>query len=91
MLFRSFQEGLAAFLAGERETGLSLIGKAVGNGFWFRPHEAYLQSLYDAPGFEPISKVQIARQVTERNKFLDLVCTKNPYQVVWQPMEASCA
>jgi hypothetical protein len=85
-----FEDGLAAYLAGERERGLELISKAEENGFFIPLKEAYLQSLYDDPGFAPIHSSQKARQVREREKFLAIVCTDNPYAAVWQPAEGTC-
>jgi hypothetical protein len=52
--------------------------------------EAYLQTLYDDPGFATIRKMQESRQAQERNKFLAIVCTDNPYAAVWQPEEGTC-
>jgi len=86
----NFEEGLAAYLAGERAKGLALIAKAVEDGYFIRPREAYLQSLYDDPGFAPILASQEARQIRERGKFLAIVCTDNPYAAVWQPAEGTC-
>jgi len=85
-----YEEGLAAYLAGDRMRGLALIAKAVERGFYIPPYEAYLQVLYDDPGFAPIREMQEARQIRERNKFLTIVCTDNPYEDVWQPSEGTC-
>ena len=85
-----FEEGLAAFLAGEREKGLALIAKATEKGRFILPKAAYLQTLYDDPGFTPILANQEARQARERKRFLDIVCTDNPYEAVWQPAEGTC-
>jgi TolB-like protein/Tfp pilus assembly protein PilF len=85
-----YEEGLAAYLAGERERGLALIAKAVEGGFFIMPWEAYLQELYDDPGFAPIRAKQEARQVREREKFLDIVCNDNPYEAVWRPAAGTC-
>ncbi len=85
-----FEEGVAAYLAGERERGLALIAKAADGGFFILPNEAYLQTLYDDPGFAPIIAGQEARQARERNRFLSIVCTDNPYAEVWQPAEGTC-
>jgi len=85
-----FEEGLAAFLAGGREMGLALIARAVEDGYFILPNEAYLQSLYDDPGFAPILADQEARQAREQNKFLAIVCSDNPYATVWQPAEGTC-
>ena len=85
-----YEEGLAAYLAGEHERGLALIAKAVEGGFFIMPWEAYLQELYDDPGFAPIRAKQEARQVREREKFLAIVCNDNPYEAVWQPAEGTC-
>ncbi|MCH7894515.1 MAG: hypothetical protein IH907_08405 [Proteobacteria bacterium] len=85
-----FEEGLAAYMAGEREPGLAMIAKGAENGFFIPQREAYLQALYDDPGFAPIRASQEARQKRERNRFLAIVCTDNPYAAVWQPEEATC-
>ena len=85
-----YEEGVAAYLAGERERGLVLIAKAADGGFFILPNEAYLQTLYDDPGFAPILAGQKARQARERNRFLSIVCTDNPYEAVWQPAEGTC-
>ena len=85
-----YEEGLAAYLAGEHERGLALIAKAVEDGFFILPWEAYLQELYDDPAFAPIRAKQEARQVREREKFLAIVCDDNPYATVWQPAEGTC-
>jgi len=85
-----YEEGLAEYLAGEREKGLALIAKAAEDGFYIRPNQAYLQVLYDDPGFAPIRASQEARQAREREKFLAVVCTDNPYADYWQPAEGTC-
>ncbi len=85
-----YEEGLAAYLAGERERGLTLIANGAEDGFFIMQSEAYLQSLYDDPGFAPIRAGQEARQVRERKRFLHVVCTDNPYEAVWQPADGTC-
>ena len=85
-----YEEGIAAFWAGERGKGLALIAKAAEGGFFIWPNEAYLQELYDDPGFAPIRAAQEARQARERGKVLAIVCTDNPYAAVWQPAEGTC-
>ena len=85
-----FDDGLAAYLVGERERGLALIAKAVEDGYFVDPTHAYLQTLFDDPGFVPIHARQKARQVREREKFLAIVCTDNPYAAVWQPADETC-
>ncbi|MCH9026651.1 MAG: tetratricopeptide repeat protein [Proteobacteria bacterium] len=85
-----YDEGLAAYLAGEHERGLALIAKASEDGFFIMQRAAYLQALYDDPGFAPIWASQEARQARERKRFLDIVCTDNPYAAVWQPAEGTC-
>jgi hypothetical protein len=85
-----FEDGLAAFLAGEREQGLALIARAVEDGDFILPNQAYLQELYDDPGFVPIRDMLEARQARERNRFLTIVCTDNPYAAFWQPAEGTC-
>ena len=83
-------EGVADYLAGDRERGLTLIAKAAQDGVFIMPTEAYLQTLYDDPGFAPIRASQETRQKRERDRFLAIVCTDNPYAAVWQPEEGPC-
>ena len=85
-----YEEGLAAYLAGERDRGLALIAKGVDDGQFIPPNEAYLRVLYDDPGFAPILAKQVARQARERDKLLSIVCTDNPYAAFWQPAEGTC-
>ena len=85
-----YEEGLVTYLSGEHEKGLALIAKASKGGHFIWPKVAYLQTLYDDPGFAPILASQEARQLRERNRFLAIVCTDNPYEEVWQPAEGTC-
>lgn len=85
-----FEDGLAYFLDGERERGLALIAKAVQDGDFVWPNVAYLQELYDDPGFVPIRALQEARQARERKRFLAVVCADSPYAAVWQPEDGTC-
>jgi len=85
-----YEKGLAAYFTGDHEEGLAQIAKAVDEGFFFPPREAYLQALYDDPGFAPIRATQEARQKRERERFLAIVCTDNPFAAVWQPAEGTC-
>ena len=85
-----YEAGLAAYLAGEREHGLELIAKGADDGYVIPISEAYLKALYDDPGFAPIRAGQEARQARERDRFLAIVCTENPYAAVWQPAAGTC-
>jgi TolB-like protein/DNA-binding winged helix-turn-helix (wHTH) protein/Tfp pilus assembly protein PilF len=85
-----YEEGLAAYLEGDREKGIALIAKAAEDGFFILPGEDYLQVLYDDPGFASIRVGQEARQARERERFLAIVCTDNPYATIWQPAEGTC-
>jgi tetratricopeptide (TPR) repeat protein len=85
-----YEEGLVAYLSGERDRGLALIARGAEDGFFIPLREAYLQVLYDDPGFGPILASQEARQIRERQKFLNVVCTDNPYAAFWQPAERTC-
>ncbi|MCH7510684.1 MAG: tetratricopeptide repeat protein [Proteobacteria bacterium] len=85
-----YEEGLAAYLAGEHKKGVALIAKGAEDGYFIMPREAYLQALYDHPGFAPIRASQDARQKRERDRFLAIVCTDNPYAAFWQPEEGTC-
>ena len=83
-------EGLADYLSGEQQRGLRLLARAVEKGSFIPQENAYLQVLYDDPGFAPIRAMQEDRQARERKRFLAIVCTDNPYEAVWQPTEGTC-
>lgn len=86
-----YNEGLFAYLSGDRRRGLALIATAVDEGLSLWPAEAYLKPLYDDPGFAPILAADETHQTEQRNTFLAIVCTDNPYAAVWLPEESSCA
>jgi hypothetical protein len=85
-----FDEGIAYYLAGEREKGLELIARGAQDGYFIPTNLAYLQALYDDPDFAPIRAGQEARQARERHRFLSIVCSANPYASFWQPAEGTC-
>jgi TolB-like protein/Flp pilus assembly protein TadD len=85
-----YEDGLASYLAGDEQPGLALIARAVEDGYFIPPREAYLQSLYEHPDFAPVRAMQEARQARERERFLAVVCSDNPYAAVWQPAEGTC-
>jgi hypothetical protein len=85
-----YADGLVAFLSGDRERGLALLSRAAENGFVIYPNEAYLQVLYDDPGFAPILAGQQARRKRERDMLLAVVCNDNPYEEIWQPEKGTC-
>jgi hypothetical protein len=70
--------------------GLALIARAVADGFFIWPNQAYLRTLYDDPGLAPIRASQNAWQTREREKVLAIVCKDNPYATVWQPAGETC-
>lgn len=82
--------GLATFLEGDRDRGIELIGEAMDFGYVIPLKMAYLQSLYNDPGFKPMLAAQEARLTSERNQVLNIVCNDNPYQSFWQPEEGTC-
>lgn len=85
-----YEEGLAAYLSGEREKGLSLIARASDDGYFIELKTAYLKEMYEDPGFAPILANQAARQSRERQRFLAIVCNDNPYEPAWQPAKETC-
>jgi TolB-like protein/Tfp pilus assembly protein PilF len=85
-----YEDGLATYLAGDEQGGLALVARAVEDGYFITPREAYLQSLYEHPDFAAIRAMQEARQARERARFLAVVCSDNPYAAVWQPAEGTC-
>ncbi|MCW8924701.1 MAG: winged helix-turn-helix domain-containing protein [Xanthomonadales bacterium] len=85
-----YEEGLASYLAGERNKGLSLIARASEDGYFIWPKTAFLKELFEDPRFAPILENQAARQSRENQRFLNLVCNSNPYESFWQPAEGTC-
>ncbi len=85
-----YEDGLSRFLSGDEKEGLALIARAVEDGYFIPPGEAYLQVLYEHPDFAPVRGMQEARQVRERARFVAVVCSDNPYAAVWQPAEGTC-
>ena len=86
----SFQAGVLKWLEGKYDEAITLIREAVERGYIVYPNEAYLQDLYDHPGFAEILEIQRQRQESERGKFLSVVCKDNPYAELWSPPEGSC-
>ena len=87
---RKYQEGLVAYLDGQRQMGLKLIAEAVEQNVYIWPNEAYLQDLYDDTGFEPIRKAQEDHQARERDRFLAIAFNESPWADIWQPREETC-
>jgi TolB-like protein/tetratricopeptide (TPR) repeat protein len=85
-----YEEGMALYFSGSRAAGLKLLDRATAQGVVVPPNSAYLQALYDDPGFAHILERQEGRQDRERKAVLDMVCTDNPYKAIWQPSEGSC-
>jgi len=76
-----YEEGIAWYLSGDPERGIALLDKAGEDGVFIPPNEAYLQAIYDDPGFAPILALPEARQRCERARIL---------AAVWQPAEGTC-
>jgi adenylate cyclase len=88
-----FYDGLIKFLAGNHNEGLELMNKAVKDGYLFSlavAPTAFMNKLFEHPGFVSIRAIQEARRVRERAKILDIVCKDNSYASVWQPVEETC-
>lgn len=86
-----YQEGIAAYLSGDRYAGIALIAKAAEEGFWIEePPGAYREAMYEEPEFKLILERQEIRKTREREKVLAVVCNDNPYAAVWQPTEETC-
>lgn len=81
---------LAAWIAGDHERALELFAQSVGRGAILFDGLAYLQDLYDAPGYAPIRARYLERQARERADFLASVCTENPWAAVWTPLPGTC-
>jgi hypothetical protein len=86
-----YSDGIAAYLAGDRDTGLALIAKAAEAGYWIRPPSTFQQAMYQDPGFAAILEKQKIRQAREREKVLAVACAADyPYADVWQPAKETC-
>ena len=85
-----YQEGIEAYLKGERDTALALISKAAKDGFWIPKASVFQESRFQDPDFALIMERQKAQENRERKKVLAVVCNNNPYAAVWQPMEETC-
>ncbi len=85
-----YQEGIAAYLAGERDSALTLMSKAAEDGFWIPPVSVFQESRFRDPDFALILERQKAQETRERKRVLAVVCNDNPYAVVWQPAEETC-
>lgn len=86
-----YQEGIAAYLSGDRYTGIALIAKAADKGYWIsEAPSAFREAMYREPEFQLIFERQAVRQTRERAKVLEVVCSDNPYATVWQPTIETC-
>jgi len=83
-------EGVAHYLAGDRDKGLELMARGAMDGYWVGPPAAYQEAMYQDPGFAPILERQKIRQARERRKLLAVVCNNNPYASIWQPLPETC-
>jgi hypothetical protein len=86
-----YQEGVALYMAGERDAGLELIVKAANDGYWLTPPGKFQDAMYEESEIVEVLEMQAGRSERERRKLLDIVCNDNPYASVWQPMEETCA
>jgi len=82
---------LAALQSGDREKGFAYLDTAVDVGEYIPLNFEFLRFIYDDPKFAPILAKQEANQAREREKFLSIVCSDNPYADVWVPMESTCS
>jgi TolB-like protein/DNA-binding winged helix-turn-helix (wHTH) protein/Tfp pilus assembly protein PilF len=90
LLSVDFEEGFVAYISGDRERGLALIGKAAEDGYFIPPAEAYFDVLRDEPEFTDLLDKQAQRQARERARLLAIVCGDNPYASVWAPAVTTC-
>jgi TolB-like protein len=86
-----YQEGIALYMAGERDAGLELIVKAASDGYWLSPPGKFQDAMYAEPEIVEVLEIQAGWAERERKRLLDIVCTDNPYASVWQPTEETCA
>ncbi|MDX1460836.1 MAG: hypothetical protein R3348_07245 [Xanthomonadales bacterium] len=85
-----YEDGLVRLMSGDDHQGIELITRAVQAGYVIPPGVAYLEFLYDHPGFAAIRAFQEERQSREREKFLDVVCSDNTYSASWRPEDGTC-
>jgi tetratricopeptide (TPR) repeat protein len=85
-----YEAGLAAYLEGDLDRAIELIGKAVDAGFFLPSHENLMPDLYGDDRFAAVVSIHEERRERERRAFLDVVCSDNPYADVWQPLDETC-
>ena len=86
-----YQEGIAAYLSGDRELALKLISRAVDDGFDIPPGSPFQQARYQDPDFVAILDRQAARKKREQARTLAVVCNDNPSPDIWQPTVETCS
>ena len=86
----AFNEGIAAWFAGNTDDAISFLLSAVNDGLYLPLDLHYLKGLYSMPGFGAVQEAQQARTERERKIFLGEVCGDNAYSDVWQPLPESC-
>lgn len=86
-----YLEGVAAYLAGERDNAFALMSKAAADGYWVRPPSVFQRPRYQEREFVAILEEQAIRQARERQKVLAIVCAENyAHTAVWQPSAETC-
>ena len=80
-----------SFMEGDKEKGLSLIARAVENGYPLEPSMDFFSYLLNDPAYKQVVAGFELMRDEKRERFLNVVCHDNPYQSVWQPQEATCS
>ena len=86
-----YLDALVSIHSGELERGRMLAAKVVDQGVFVIPNLIVHKPLREDPEFAPVWAKQEANRRRERDKFLAVVCTDNPYADVWVPMESTCS
>jgi TolB-like protein len=85
-----YQEGIAAYLSGDRARSLELISKASADGFDIFPVSPFQEARYQRPEFAAVLERQAVRKAREAEKLLKVVCYDNPSPDIWQPTDETC-
>jgi hypothetical protein len=86
-----YMEGIAAYLAGDRQKALYLIAKAAEEGFAIPQVSAFQEERYQDADFALILQKQAERQARQRDEVLSVVCIDNPSPSIWTPLPETCA
>ncbi len=89
----TWDRGLRAFLAGDRDSAMDYFEAAIDDHFYVSElfDEPILAPLAGNPRFEELRARVDTVLAREREKILTMVCIENPVPNSWQPLAETCA